>query len=279
MAPLFRIAPTPSGFLHIGNACNALLIWRCAQRMGGRVLLRIDDLDADRKRPEYVEEIFRVLDWLGIGWDIGPEGPDDFERNWSQHRRLPLYHALLRQLSDSGLVYACSLSRAGIRAMTEAGQYPEAGRRQGIRMTATPDEIQLTLPWRIETPERWFAFSDWNGRQHEVSLMAAMPDFVVRRRDGIPAYQVASVADDAHFGVSHVVRGTDLLPSTAAQLLLMELVSVPPPQYLHHPLLTDEKGEKLSKSAGALALEARKTPQMRAYIEKILEGWEEKLGL
>lgn len=276
---MFRIAPTPSGFLHVGNACNALLVWRCAQRMGGRVLLRIDDLDADRKRPEYVEEIFRVLDWLGVGWDVGPDGPDDFERNWSQHRRLPLYQALLRQLTDRGLVYACALSRTGIRAMTEAGQYPAAGRQRGSRIGPAPDEVQLTLPWRIETPERWFAFSDWNGRQHEVALMAAMPDFVVRRRDGIPAYQVASVADDAYFGVSHVVRGSDLLPSTAAQLLLMELVGMAPPQYLHHPLLTDENGEKLSKSAGALALEARKTPQMRAFIENIVEGWEEELRL
>lgn len=229
----FRLAPTPSGFLHVGNAVNFTLNWLAARlHPGARVLLRIDDLDAERKRPEYVQDIFDTLNWLGLDWDEGPRDPDDFEKNWSQHLRLPRYFKALEELRAGGHLFACAKSRRELEPFQ--GKYPPEFRDQGLSLD-DPD-----VAWRIRTPEGF-----------------PLPDFIVRRRDGIPAYQLASVSDDLYFGITHVVRGADLQDSTMAQLFLAECLNRPDfarVQFLHHPLLTDEAGEKLSKSAGASAL-------------------------
>ncbi len=244
-----RFAPTPSGFLHIGNALNFALNWLVARLHGGKILLRIDDLDADRKRPEYVADVFESLAWLGLDWDVGPGENDgiidrvtlshpvntlvaDFEKNWSQHRRLPLYFNALEKLRATGLLFACRKSRRDLAPFE--GNYPPAFRNQNLSLD-DPD-----VAWRIKTPPGF-----------------ALPDFVVRRRDGIPAYQLASLADDVHFGITHVIRGEDLTASTQAQLYLAEYLSESnflKINFLHHPLITDENGEKLSKSAGATSL-------------------------
>lgn len=230
----FRLAPTPSGFLHAGNAVNFTLNWLAARlHPGARVLLRIDDLDADRKRPEYVQDIFDTLNWLGLDWDEGPRGPDDFEKNWSQHLRLPLYFGALDELRETGCLFACGKSRRDLEPFQ--GKYPPQFRNQGL----SPDDPNVA--WRIRTPEGF-----------------PLPDFIVRRRDGIPAYQLASVVDDLHFGISHVIRGADLQESTAAQLFLAECLNrrnFARVQFLHHPLLRDDTGMKLSKSAGASTLQ------------------------
>lgn len=251
-----RFAPTPSGYLHPGNALNFTLNWLVARHCGGNILLRIDDLDAERKRPEYVQDVFESLVWLGLDWDEGPgiydlqyatyvqehtniglrvsAACDDFEKNWSQHRRLPLYFSVLEKLRDTGLLFACRKSRRDLAPF--AGMYPAEFRDQNLDLD-DPD-----VAWRIQTPPGF-----------------PMPDFIVRRRDGLPAYQVASFADDIHFGMSHVIRGEDLEASTQAQRFLAECLgekvffSI---QFLHHPLLTNEMGEKLSKSAGASSLRA-----------------------
>lgn len=239
-----RFAPTPSGYLHLGNAVNFTLNWLAARLSDGKILLRIDDLDAGRKRPEYVQDVFDTLDWLGLDWDEGPRSPEAFERHWSQHRRLPLYHALLERLLQSGLVFPCGKSRRELAPYGD--QYPPQFRKQGLRL----DDPEVS--WRIATPPGF-----------------PMPDFVVRRRDGLPAYQVASVADDLLFGVTHAIRGSDLEPSTAAQQWLATVLAdqEAAPQaaalpwadfaqlrFLHHPLLLDAAGLKLSKSAGATSL-------------------------
>jgi len=242
-----RFAPTPSGFLHIGNALNFTLNWLVARPDGGKILLRIDDLDAERKRPEYVADIFESLEWLGLDWDEGPGlieavtsshrlniSVADFEKNWSQHRRLPLYFKALEKLRDTGLLFACRKSRRDLAPF--GGDYPPEFREQNLRLD---DE---DVAWRIETPSGF-----------------PLPDFVVRRRDGIPAYQLASLVDDLHFGVTHVVRGADLEASTRAQLYLAECLGETnflKIKFLHHPLITDAQGEKLSKSAGASSLKA-----------------------
>ena len=273
-----RFAPTPSGYLHRGNALNFILNWLAARLRGARILLRIDDLDAERKRPEYVADVFENLHWLGLDWDEGPgsggsssssssgsssssssgsssgssssggsssgssssgggEGGlllAEFETEWSQHRRLPLYFNLLEQLRDTGLLFACRKSRRDLAPFE--GFYPPEFRDQGLSL----DDADVA--WRIATP------SDF-----------PMPDFVVRRRDGLPAYQVASIADDLHFGVSHVIRGDDLAASTAAQRFLAEQIGAQDflnIRFLQHPLLTDALGQKLSKSAGADSLKA-----------------------
>lgn len=233
--PRLRYAPTPSGFLHRGNAFNFILNHRVARRHPqGHLLLRIDDLDAERKRPEYVDDIFNVLRWLGLDWDEGPASTADFEASWSQHHRLPLYQAALEQLRTTGRVYACAKSRRDLAPF--GGAYPPEFREQGLSLDA-PD-----VAWRLATPEGF-----------------VLPDFIVRRRDGLPAYQLASVADDRHFGITAIIRGEDLRASTAAQRYLAELLGWQDflnIEVLHHPLVTGTDGEKLSKSAGVASLKA-----------------------
>lgn len=234
---VLRLAPTPSGFLHSGNLLNFYLNWYAARSSGARVLLRIDDLDADRKRPEYVTNIFEMLRHSGFDQDVGPgtgmadiaDCVADFEANWSQHHRTNLYNDLLARLRNTGLLFACRKSRRDIAAA--GGVYPPEFRDQGLSLDE-PD-----VAWRIKT----------------TGLDASMQDFVVRRRDGVPAYQVASVADDLHFGITHIIRGEDLEPSTRAQIWLAGLLGEAAfgnIHFLHHPLIRNERGEKLSKSAG-----------------------------
>jgi glutamyl/glutaminyl-tRNA synthetase len=249
-APRLRLAPTPSGFLHAGNALNFILNALLARaRPGGRLLLRIDDLDADRKRPEYVQDVFDTLRWLDISWDEGPVNAADFEKNWSQHTRIALYEQVLARLRETGLLFACSKSR---RALAPFGHvYPVEFREQGLSLDAP------NVAWRIKTPADF-----------------PLPDFIVRRRDGIPAYQLASVVDDLHFGITHVVRGEDLAASTRAQQFLAECLGesrFSKIQFLHHPLLLNDSGEKLSKSAGAAALRSdREHHSGPGYLYKTL---------
>jgi len=262
-----RFAPTPSGFLHIGNALNFTLNWLVARLNGGKILLRIDDLDAERKRPEYVADIFESLEWLGLDWDEGPGVSDrvtfshpvtasvaDFEKNWSQHRRLSLYFNALEKLRDTGLLFACRKSRRALAPF--GGDYPPEFREQNLSLD-DPD-----VAWRIKTPPGF-----------------PLPDFVVRRRDGIPAYQVASLADDVHFGITHVIRGIDLEASTQAQFYLAECLGETnflKINFLHHPLITDENGEKLSKSAGAASLKAMR--ESGAGVESVFQQVGKMLG-
>ncbi len=248
-----RFAPTPSGFLHIGNALNFTLNWLVARLNGGKILLRIDDLDAERKRPEYVADIFESLQWLGLDWDFPRSDTfsksvtskiKDFEKNWSQHRRLPLYFKALEKLRDTGLLFACRKSRRDLAPF--GGDYPLEFRNQNLSL----DDAEVA--WRIKTPPDF-----------------PLPDFIVRRRDGIPAYQLASLVDDLHFGITHVVRGEDLEASTQAQIYLAECLGETnflKIKFLHHPLITDEQGEKLSKSAGAASLTAMREKGESAKI-------------
>ena len=228
-----RLAPTPSGYLHAGNAINFVLNWLAARAYpGARLLLRIDDLDADRKRPEYVRDVFETLSWLGLDWDEGPRDPEDFEKNWSQHLRLSQYFEVLEELRAGGWLFACDKSRRDLEPFN--GKYPPAFRNQGLSLD------HQDVAWRIRTPDNF-----------------PLPDFIVRRRDGMPAYQIGSLVDDRYFGITHVIRGADLQESTAAQLFLAECLrwrELSHIRFLHHPLLTDPTGAKLSKSAGSAAL-------------------------
>jgi glutamyl-tRNA synthetase len=240
-----RIAPTPSGFLHSGNIYSFQLTAQLAAETGAEILLRIDDLDAARKRPEYVANIFETLHTLGIRWQLGPQTPDDFENNWSQHLRLPLYNETLHQLmQQEGLVYACTCSRREL-----SGSNGTCNCKNNNLPFDTPDAA-----WRVAVkPGTVISFNDLQRGKVEIDLAETAGDFTVRRRDGIPAYQIASLADDMHFGITHIVRGEDLLPSTAAQLFLAEKLgfsSFLECRFLHHPLLSDTNGRKLSKSTG-----------------------------
>ncbi|TNE51136.1 MAG: tRNA glutamyl-Q synthetase [Bacteroidetes bacterium] len=245
-ASRLRLAPTPSGYLHIGNAYNFILNWLAARiNPGAKLLLRIDDLDQDRKRPEYVQDVFDTLFWLGLDWDEGPADPDDFERTWSQRHRLHLYHQVLAALREKQVLFACAKSRRDLEPYQ--GEYPVAFREQGLDLEH-PD-----VAWRIKTP-----------RSPGNDLPA---DFIVRRRDGLPAYQVASMADDLHFGITDIIRGLDLEPSTHAQIYIaicLDATAFTRIHFFHHPLILNTQGVKLSKSKGADALatwrEKRQTP-------------------
>ena len=244
-----RIAPTPSGFLHVGNILSFSLTAGLARHAGASVLLRIDDLDRERFSVDYLEDIFETLRFLGISWDEGPVGVEDFERNWSQMRRMRLYEEALGLLRESGAVFACTCSRSQLAGLQ--GGYP--GTCEERRISLDADGVS----WRLRTE----------------GLAGEMRDFVVRKKDGFPAYQLTSLVDDLYFGVDLIVRGEDLRPSTLAQLWLAEVLSAATlrdgasgegvfarnvfrnARFYHHPLLVTAAGEKLSKSAGATSIQ------------------------
>ncbi|MET4107990.1 glutamate--tRNA ligase family protein [Hymenobacter sp. UYP22] len=248
-----RLAPTPSGFLHLGNAVNFTLTWLLTRQAGGTLHLRIDDLDRARFRPAYLENIFRTLEWLGLDYDHGPTGPNDFERNFSQQHRLPEYEAALQaaQLTHPRVFYACGCSRTGLaRQGVLAGSYPGTCRHAALPLSAPG------VAWRAYVPSGSIVpIQDMAQGLMQVDLTAELGDFVVRKKDGVAAYQVASVLDDVRLGVTCVVRGLDLLPSTAAQLWLASQLpgqaGFRQVQFYHHALLTTSSGEKLSKSTQA----------------------------
>lgn len=236
---LTRLAPTPSGFIHTGNIFNFLLNWLWARSNNGKVLLRIDDADAERKRDKYIDDIFRVLDWLVLDWDIGPTGPDDFEKNWSQTNRTELYNTILTELAEKNLLFACECSR------------------KNYQCNCAEKNISLShagVAWKIKTTgDINIFFTDKNLGSINIDL-ANSSAFIVKRKDGIPSYQICSLADDRHFGVTHICRGEDLLSSTAMQLYIDKQLNVPyfnHCTFWHHQLITDAAGNKLSKSAGA----------------------------
>ncbi|MCA6362495.1 MAG: tRNA glutamyl-Q synthetase [Bacteroidetes bacterium] len=238
-----RIAPTPSGFLHSGNEYSFTLTAAWAKELGAEILLRIDDLDDVRKRPEYVADIFHTLHRLQISWQLGPQTPDEFEKHWSQRLRTAYYNNALDALSSiPGLIYACTCSR---RTLSCNGG--ECSCHQQNMPLSTPDAA-----WRVNVPPHTIIrFNDEKRGAVEIDLHAAAGNFVVRRRDGIAAYQIASLVDDTLFEITHIVRGEDLLPSTAAQLFLAQHLgyeSFLQTRFLHHDLITDEQGNKLSKS-------------------------------
>jgi len=247
-----RLAPTPSGYLHLGNAVNFVLTWLLTRRAHGTLHLRIDDLDRQRLRPAYLDNIFQTIDWLGLDYDHGPSGPDDFEANYSQLHHLAEYQQLLDELRQvPGLIYACRCSRTDIQRV--GGQHDNAdcqAQRLPLDTPAIAWRAHVPPALRVEFPDLW--------QQHvAVPLAAAMSDFVVRKKDGVAAYQIASVVDDVRLGTTLIVRGLDLLPSTAAQLWLAgqaaSTAAFGRVQFAHHALLPGPNGAKLSKSTQASA--------------------------
>jgi glutamyl/glutaminyl-tRNA synthetase len=244
-----RIAPTPSGYLHLGNILSFSLTAALAKKTGATILLRIDDLDRERVMPEYVQDIFDTLNYLELPWDEGPADAAEFFGEWSQVHRLGLYREALQRLSDSGAVFACTCSRSQVLHAGPGGAYPGTCRDRGLPLTM-PD-----TSWRLRTPETvsltYKSYPD--GVIVTRLLPVSMRDPVVRKKDGFPAYQLTSPIDDLHFGIDLIVRGADLLASTLAQLYLSGVLGMPglgDATFFHHALLRASSGEKLSKSAG-----------------------------
>lgn len=266
-----RIAPTPSGYLHLGNALSFLTTAALAHRTGAQVLLRIDDLDGERTRPEYVADIFDTLRFLQTGWHEGPRNSGEHESRYAQTHRLALYQKALQQLRDEGRLFACTCSRAEILRQSPDGVYPGTCRHKGIALD------QPGVCWRLHTDaKRTLNVTNLDGSITTTVLPEHMHCFVVRKKDGMPAYQLTSVVDDLHFGVDLIVRGADLWPSTLAQLYLAAVLCQPrflETTFYHHPLLTDAHGIKLSKSAGAQSIRhlrhsGLKLPDLHALLSR-----------
>ncbi|HVE84595.1 MAG TPA: tRNA glutamyl-Q(34) synthetase GluQRS, partial [Myxococcales bacterium] len=253
MSPRGRFAPSPTGKLHLGNARSALLGWLQTRAAGGEFLLRIEDLDRARCRPEHEESLLRDLEYLGLTWD-GPLV--------RQSERGPAYQAALEHLDRAGRLYPCFCSRAEIaRAATAPhGASDDGPRYPGTcrRLTAAERELRArTRPPALRfTPEPAAVT-----RVHDLvcgpqaqDVDAAVGDFVVRRNDGVASYQLAVVVDDAGAGVTDVLRGDDLLSSTPRQLQLMDALGLPRPRHAHVPLLLGADGKRLAKREGAFAV-------------------------
>ena len=247
-----RIAPTPSGFLHLGNAFNFLLTALLVDSLDGYLHLRIDDLDGARVETSSVEDIFVQLEWLGIDYDSGPSGPDELFKKYSQKLRREKYSAALEIFRNSGNLFACECSRSEIRKLSSDGNYPGTCRLKEL------DLLQDNRTWGFHVPDQTnVIFKTFSDKVEKINVTQTMGDFVIKRRDGLPSYQLTSIIDDLELGVNLVVRGYDLRNSTAAQLFLAQCLNdknFPAACFVHHKLIKDNSGKKLSKSAGGFSL-------------------------
>jgi glutamyl/glutaminyl-tRNA synthetase len=266
-----RIAPTPSGYLHIGNAFNFILTWLIVRKNKGTLRLRIDDLDVIRVDKNYLDDIFYTLDWLGLDWDEGPHSVQEHYTFFSQQNRIEHYRKALRKLEEQGDLFACECSRKQLEKISPHGQYPQTCLNKHLSLH-TP-ETSL----RIITPEKGTIYfhDNFKGDQ-QINLYDEMRDFIVKRRDDIPAYQIASLTDDLDYQINTIIRGSDLLPSTAAQLFLAEKLNrneFREVHFYHHPIWKDEAGNKLSKSAGSISIKnwREEGKKASAFYEHILD--------
>jgi glutamyl-Q tRNA(Asp) synthetase len=244
-----RFAPSPTGPLHFGSLVAAVASWLDARAAGGEWLVRIEDVDTTRTVPGAADDILRTLDAFGLHWDG--------EVAW-QSRRAALYEAALARLRAAGLVYRCKCSRREISDSGLAGPegpiYPGTCRALRIADSGVAAERMLAT-------EQPIAFDDRVQGRIAQSVARDIGDFVLKRRDGLHAYQLAVVVDDAEQRVSDVVRGADLLWSTPRQIALQRALGLPTPRYLHVPVAANEQGEKLSKQTLARALQGARAPQ------------------
>ncbi|MDE6704018.1 MAG: tRNA glutamyl-Q(34) synthetase GluQRS [Muribaculaceae bacterium] len=255
-----RFAPSPSGRMHLGNVFTALVSWLSAKSRGGKWLLRIEDLDPQRSKIEYARLIEDDLRWLGLEWDEG--GLDDKGNHapYSQSLRGDIYCHALDRLKDMRLTYPCRCTRADIMA-TQA-PHESDGRiiyqgtcRPAARPPFQPVAVTKPCATRLYVPDKEIQFTDGVFGCQSVNLTAHCGDFVLQRADGAWAYQLAVVVDDALMGVTEVVRGCDLLLSTAQQLYLYDLLDYSPPRYIHLPLLSNPAGQRLSKRDMSLSMQ------------------------
>lgn len=252
-ARLTRLAPTPSGFLHLGNVLSFAITAHFAKRTGAKIHLRIDDLDRERAQPEFIDDIFQTLSFLDIPWHSGPVTTEEFHNRWSQYNRTADYEAALKQLEEGNHVFACNCSRSQLATLGNGGIYP------GTCLSKKLDLHTPGVQWRLKTrPGRVLAINRLGAPMLKATLPPLMQNFVVRKKDGLAAYQLASLVDDVNAGTDLIVRGVDLWPSTWAQLYLAELLNrekFSATSFVHHPLLQGPDGYKLSKSAGATSIQ------------------------
>jgi glutamyl-Q tRNA(Asp) synthetase len=270
MPPVFRFAPSPNGYLHLGHALSAILNFEAARNSGGRFLLRIEDIDTTRCRPEYEAAIYEDLGWLGLAWE-------EPVRRQSEH--LDDYRAATDRLSGEGLLYAAFESRAELARLVAArertARWPRdpdgaplyageakkltAAEREHLVAKGAPFALRLDLNAalaRLSAPLSWH--DDGSGPAGETGRIVARPeawgDVILARKETPTSYHISVVIDDALQGITHVVRGEDLFWSTSVHRLLQELLGLPAPLYRHHRLVLDAAGRKLAKSTRSTAL-------------------------
>ena len=276
-----RFAPSPSGRMHLGNLFAALLAWLDIRSLGGEMLLRMEDLDPDRCRPDYLDLLADDLTWLGLDWDLGWR-PGESE--YCQSRRTDRYAAAFRKLADRGLVYPCYCSRKELLAASAPHASDGARVYDGrCRELTRPQRAELEArgrrpAWRVRVPEESVSFSDGNFGLQTQRLDTDCGDFILRRSDGVYAYQLAVAVDDGEMGITRVVRGWDLLSSTPRQIWLLKELGYEPPDYCHLPLLCAPDGRRLSKrdrDLDAGVLREKYTPEevvgRLAYIAGLID--------
>lgn len=245
--PTTRLAPSPTGALHLGNARTFFINWLLARQRGWRIVLRIEDLDGPRNKPGADRDAIDVLQWLGLTWDEGPH---------YQARDLRPYVEAISALARAGRAYPSQLTRAEIEAAATAPQvgaqrearYPPEWRPQTL---GAPFDPHLSSSWRFVTPDRHVAFDDHFAGPQRMSPVESIGDFAIWTARNEPAYQLAVVVDDHRQGVTHVVRADDLLDSAGRQLLLYEALGyAPAPHYFHLPLVKGVDGRRLAKRHG-----------------------------
>ena len=253
-----RFAPSPTGRMHLGNIFTALLAWLSVRSQGGCMLLRIEDLDPQRSRAAYAEQLRRDLGWLGLDWD-GEMPP--------QSTRSPVYAAHFAKLEEQGLIYPCYCSRSELHDASAPHASDGTVLYSGACRDLTPEQRagKTRAPaWRVRVPDERITVHDGLQGLWQEDLARDCGDFIIRRSDGVYAYQLAVVTDDADGGVTEIVRGRDLLSSTPRQLWLQETLGFAHPAYYHVPLLTAPDGRRLSKREKDLdlgALRQRLSPQ------------------
>ena len=274
-----RLAPSPTGYLHIGHARTFAAAWRRARDAGGALVMRMEDLDPERSRAEYAQAALDDLRWLGLDWDEGPDiggalGP------YAQSARHALYMAAWKRLLESGFLYPCRCSRKDLAAAVRApheGAEPEALDDEPL-YPGTCRALYAAEPWtggaaganwRFRVPDgEAIEFADGHLGPQRFVAAVDFGDFIVVRRDGVPSYQLACVVDDAAMEISEVVRGADLLKSTARQMLLNRALGHSDPNWFHCELVVGEDGKRLAKRHDALSLRALRKRGMTA--EEIL---------
>lgn len=267
-----RLAPTPTGYLHLGHARTFWTAQERAGANGGTLVLRNEDLDRARCKPEFVRAMLEDLRWFGLNWQEGPDVGGPFAP-YNQSERFSRYRAALEKLRAGNFLYRCDCSRRDIQSAARA---PHAADDEEPMYPGTcrgKAQIQnARFAWRFRVPEgEMVSFTDNHLGEQRFAAGKDFGDFVVWRNDDVPAYQLACVVDDAEMRITEVVRGADLLLSTARQLLLYRALGLKAPEFFHCPLMLDENGQRLAKRSAALSLRALR--EEGATPEELQKGW------
>lgn len=254
-----RLAPSPTGYLHLGHAATFWTAQERCRSQGGQLVLRVEDLDRARCRPEYVQALMEDLRWYGLRWQEGPDVGGNFGP-YTQSERTGFYEEAWRRLASAGTIYPCTCTRRDVEHALGA---PHQGEQEAVypgtcrpaQPTPYLDTVPPAVNWRFRTTAgAMVAFEDGGAGAQRFVAGQDFGDFIVWRKDGVPAYQLAVVVDDAAMRITEVVRGEDLLPSTAQQLLLYGVLGARPPAFFHCPLALDGSGRRLAKRSGSHSL-------------------------